>query len=513
MSDSNDLRALFADYVNGDISAEHLQALEAALRVDADLRRAFIEYMNIDSAIGDLAALPETEAAEIEGGQATLVGDGPISPKPPADGARVVSRVLAGAAVIAVSLLIVARLWVTNPSTDKNTLAATLVTEVDAVLSCDGEPWSESGLRAGEYQLDRGLLHMQFGGGVMVYVEAPAKFEAVSDKRVVLHHGRLSANVPPEGTGFTVETPEAEVIDFGTEFSVDVESGASEVHVFEGLVRVLPRSHDGEKARQPIDLRTSQAVQVKESAKVPVEIEIARDRFIRNFEEPYRSYARSVKLLSPVAYYQMPIRDKGLVCDPSQYSGEVLTGDGIRPPHARGVFAGGSLRVMAGSTGRGGRVDVPPPVDSGHFTLAVAVYLEGPAEGGAIATNIRGDRGNFRLSLNGNGLLQATVRNSNGELRSLTSDTPLPLATWRHLVITADGERLRIYEDGQLLASMSCGMMAPSGSETLWFGADADGTGLWNGRIDELVLFDKALGDAEIADLYQVALAEIAREQ
>ena len=39
MSDSNDLRLLFADYVNGEISTEQLQALEAALRTDADLRR------------------------------------------------------------------------------------------------------------------------------------------------------------------------------------------------------------------------------------------------------------------------------------------------------------------------------------------------------------------------------------------------------------------------------------------------------------------------------------------
>ena len=512
MSDSNDLRLLFADYVNGEISTEQLQALEAALRTDADLRRAFIEYMNIDSAMGALAALPETEAAEMDDRPIPLITDDPISSNPTTDCWRVAPRVLATVGVIAASLLIIERLWFANPAPDGHALVATVVADVDAALSCDDEPWSDFGLRAGEYRLDQGLLHMQFGGGVMVYVEAPASFGVVSENRVVLRRGRLSANVPPEGIGFTVETPEAEVIDFGTEFSVDVESGASEVHVFEGLVRVLPRSQDGEKTRQPVDLRTSQALQVKESPEEPVEIEVARDRFIRNFDEPHRSYARSVKQFSPLAYYRMPIRDKGLVAAPLQYSGEVLTGDGVRPPHARGVFAGGSLRVMAGSTGRGGRVDVPPSIDTGHFTLAVVVYLEEHAPSGVVATNIQGDKGNFRLALNELGLLEATIRNSNGELRSLTSDNSLPLVTWRHLVITADGDQLRIYEDGRLLVSTPCGMMAPSGSETLWFGTNADATRLWNGRIDEVVLLDGALSDEEIAELYQVALEEIARE-
>lgn len=54
-------------------------------------------------------------------------------------------------------------------------------------------------------------------------------------------------------------------------------------------------------------------------------------------------------------------------------------------------------------------------------------------------------------------------------------------------------------------------MMAASDSETVWFGADAEGTRLWDGHIDELAMFDKALGDNEIAGLHQAALAQMAR--
>jgi hypothetical protein len=77
--------------------------------------------------------------------------------------------------------------------------------------------------------------------------------------------------------------------------------------------------------------------------------------------------------------------------------------------------------------------------------------------------------------------------------------------------MTADGDHPRMYWDGQLVASVPYAMLAASGSETVWFGTDAEGTGLWDARIDELAMFDRALNDSEVAGLHQAALAEMAR--
>lgn len=397
-----------------------------------------------------------------------------------------------------------------EPASSRQSLAS-VVSEIDAVLISDQPNWREVGLAAGAYQLTQGLLHLRFDGGVMVFVEAPARFDAVSGQRVVLHAGRLSANVPPEGVGFTVETSEAEVVDFGTEFSVDVSVGTSEVHVFNGLVRVQPRSRTGVAAGDTIDLRTAQALKIEDSTVRPVGIEIARNRFIRNFDEPQRNYSRAVKTLSPAAYYQMAIRDKGLASTPPGYSGVVLTGAGKRPPHARGVFSGGSLRVQAESTGRGGRVDSPPPLSTGRFTLSAFVYLESLMPGGTVATNIRGDDGSFALALDQSGRLLATIRDVNGNLQSAAIDDTLPLETWRHVVVTADGQRLQIFANGEPVVSTACSQVASGESTPIWFGTDGEELNLWDGRIDEVVLFDKSLSDQEVASLYQSALAEMAR--
>ena len=162
----------------------------------------------------------------------------------------------------------------------------------------------------------------------------------------------------------------------------------------------------------PLIFRRRRPLRITDGATEPEDISIATDRFIRNFDEPRLNYARAVKRLSPLAYYRMPIRDRGLVSEPPEYSGVVLTGEGKRPPHAQGVFVGGSLRVGVDSSGRGGRVDSPPALSTGQFSLTAFVYLEAPAQDAMVATNLDGERGNFGLSLNENGMLQATVRSS-----------------------------------------------------------------------------------------------------
>lgn len=399
-----------------------------------------------------------------------------------------------------------------NPDST-NASVASVVSSVNGVLKKDGLQWDETRIPKGAYELTQGLLNLQFGGDVMVYVESPARFDAVSDDRIVLHGGRLSARVPPEGIGFTVETPEAEVVDFGTEFSVDVEGGASEVHVFDGLVRVHPGASNQRDTSRPVDLQASQAVRITDGTAEPEDISIATDRFIRNFDESRLIYFRAAKRLSPLVHYRMPIRDHGLVSSPPEYSGVVLTGDGKRPPHARGVFVGGSLRVGVDSTGRGGRVDSPPALSTGRFTLAVFVYLEAPAHNAVVTANLHDGQGNFGLSLKDNGTLQAVVRNRTGEVSSVTGDSRLPLKTWRHVVVTVDGKQLQLYEDGKLAASEPCNELAVSDSDTVWFGTDAKATQVWDGRIDEVALFDRALTSEEIAGLYRTAQEEIARSR
>src|SRR5262249_44377513 len=56
-----------------------------------------------------------------------------------------------------------------------------------------------------------------------------------------LMRGRLTARVPEAARGFEILSPQGKVSDLGTEFGLSVsESGATNVHVFEGKVVALP---------------------------------------------------------------------------------------------------------------------------------------------------------------------------------------------------------------------------------------------------------------------------------
>lgn len=90
------------------------------------------------------------------------------------------------------------------------------------------------------YALTAGMIAVEFRNGVSMTLQAPAEFEVVDEFRVRLIQGYVHAIAPESGYGFVIETPDADIMDLGTEFGVGVDgaSGDSEVHVFDGRVDV-----------------------------------------------------------------------------------------------------------------------------------------------------------------------------------------------------------------------------------------------------------------------------------
>ena len=95
-------------------------------------------------------------------------------------------------------------------------------------------------------RLTSGLAELRFHSGAIVVLEGPATFAVLSRNRGRLETGKLVAQVPPAARGFQVETPDARVIDLGTEFAMLVQQppepngqhSSTEVHVLAGQVEV-----------------------------------------------------------------------------------------------------------------------------------------------------------------------------------------------------------------------------------------------------------------------------------
>jgi hypothetical protein len=121
--------------------------------------------------------------------------------------------------------------------------------------------------------------------------------------------------------------------------------------------------------------------------------------------------------------------------------------------------------------------------------------------------------GQFCLGVHGDGDLAIAISDRTGRqvvVREGASH-PVPLATWQHVAFVVDGTVVRLYRNGNELASGACdGLLVNPGVRSLAIGNKTDDLGMsvfenyrsdWHGRIDEFVLFDRTLPQATIRRL------------
>ena len=103
-----------------------------------------------------------------------------------------------------------------------------------------------SRLGDGTLRLAEGLATLKFDSGAEVTLEAPVSIRLIDSMKCELTNGTAVTYVPDSALGFRVITPEADIVDFGTRFSVTVfeESGETHTRVMEGMVKVEYRQSD-----------------------------------------------------------------------------------------------------------------------------------------------------------------------------------------------------------------------------------------------------------------------------
>jgi hypothetical protein len=79
---------------------------------------------------------------------------------------------------------------------------------------------------------------------------------------------------------------------------------------------------------------------------------------------------------------------------------------------------------------------------------------------------------------------------------------------WHHLVISRQGEQLGITLDGQAVAVSDVPSPSETAPDTFFFGGSPTGEGNFEGRLDEIAVFDRALSEDEITTLFQAGAGE-----
>lgn len=540
---------LFDSGIDGSLTDERKKRLAELLRDDPAARKLYVEHCQMHAMLawehGTLDALAFQESGPVES----------VSHEP-SDGAQSARR-WRWSAIAASVLFIATASWMVRierapsgqpvaesnsnhdhdmtPATEWETrdLVGRLTVRLGAVLSVLGTSEALDAtdeVRTGHYHLASGFIEIKLTNDVLIVVEAPAEFELESAMRMIMHKGRMSAIVSEQGKGFLVDTPSASLVDYGTEFSIDVspESG-SEVHVFDGEVTVRPKYAPPESAA--LRLTSNQATRILGKAGIPEGINIDHERFTRRLGESAEtasSYVQLMHSLKPVTWLRMAPTGDGVTLSDrgSSPTDATLVLGGMTAPPFKPGRVGSSLDLGGPFSEAYAKIAKYEPAGDGMITVCAWVRAESRPRWAAIAKHWSIEFSKDRISYTGlggqfhfglhqdDGGLEIQVRDSDGKIVKVREDVPLPILKWHHVAFVVTGREVQLYRNGQKINSAPCNGLAIDGPSAMGIGIklapDCAGPnptnpGYWHGRIDELACFDVGLNESQVFKLYSIS--------
>lgn len=485
------LESLVHRYLDGTITADEMRRLNSLLQANREARREFAEWLNLDSALAMAAAdwFPtEMKAAPVRAGEE--------------ESRRLVwfpsgLRWLAAAACVA---LCITGVWWWQAA--QRTLA-TVTKSVGA-----GELAQGAAMRRETRVIGSGAVELVTARGVRLVIEAPAEFRLESAQRLRVLRGRLSADVPPTAKGFTVVTPSGDAVDLGTRFGVDVSaSGAAEVHVFQGEVIAKASGSSTEQS-----LRGGDAVAMKSGMSTVRELRTAA--FIQSGEMGELGAALTAGQRARAEAVQAKLRaDPALIALLDFESGESQA-SAFRTVQGRWPGSRASEFVNVGDHLK---LDVGGDREWPQLTLAAWVRLDQlgapyqsllhtdgwdnqrPGQVHWMVTKLT----TMRLALRGNTLAPGSDEQ---EMFPDSKTSVLPdQGRWVHLATVYDSEAktVRFYLNGRFDKETRQAIAHPARLGPARIGNWDRQDRKLSGRVDELLLLGRAMGDAEVRAVFE----------
>ena len=224
-----------------------------------------------------------------------------------------------------------------------------------------------------------------------------------------------------------------------------------------------------------------------------------------------RPQAAAAPVPGMVLQYTFETLTAGTVPDVSGHGLDgTVRGTGATPTLVAGLAGHGKAIKLVGANHQ--YVDVPllPVLDVDHYTLSAWVRNTGIQNdqtnerwevlerAGAYWLNLRTD-GHVRVGGFYGGCTTAAWK-------FFDSTTVVPFGAWRHIAGTYDGTTLRVYVGGKPAGSMAITGRTCASGQPLAVGAkNAPAKGLleafWDGRLDDVRIYDHALSAAEVKQL------------
>ncbi len=381
-------------------------------------------------------------------------------------------------------------------------------------------------LRAGQVlRLEQGLAELTFARGTKVLLAGPSRFTVTSASGGFLETGSLTALVPPAARGFVIETPQASIIDQGTEFAVEIGPQENlQVHVFQGAVDLVSRASAGPPTRERIAAGASicyarQGILWKRPARPA--------QFVRVHQLPQRSEEQYIPNPAWPALRARLRQEAELAFSFDSHSGALP--DVLPNAAANGPPVTAHLKGVTGTAGRWpGKqaAGFSHPADriqlgdlQGSFdALTLTAWVRFASLGGHYDSLFACDNwnlpGQFAWQRHPHGNLRFAVHGDEEFLSTTPRLQPeLHVGRWLHLAVVYDGSQQRIthYVNGKRFGQSRLDSPQPLRLRSACFGNWQNGTmplgrhgpRQLNGALDDLFLIGRALSSQEVRELYE----------
>jgi hypothetical protein len=392
-----------------------------------------------------------------------------------------------------------------------------------------------SGLASGEsLHLLEGLAEFTLTwsgrGRATLSLEGPAAMMLTTEGMPTLRFGRLSATINASSRPFVLESSVGRLAlaEFGS-IAVSAFGNEGELHVFSGSATFEPAWRSPEQTA-PLRIEAGQSIRIQtgddgepqitwheaDSEYFATQVSMNTDSLVIP-----SAYVNAVKRSKPIGYWRFE-RDSWPnvpnVMGPEfscHVNGEL----------GRTTFQGNQA-VEFGVSDQGGEIvsddlisdsirndySVEFWVKPSHYQLGSVVSLVGdtPMKSGVLPHGMLvelGGTGKIPTAIHHPGCIRflhrSPARDANGT--SCYSKTPYTLRKWQHVVATKNGAQMRLYINAEQVAQGEDPNRIPKGLRLLVGSLYPASTARpFNGQIDELALYNRALAEQEIIDHYEL---------
>jgi hypothetical protein len=212
-----------------------------------------------------------------------------------------------------------------------------------------------------------------------------------------------------------------------------------------------------------------------------------------------------------VMHYAFESLVNGVVTDSAGngLDGQVVAASGS-PTLVNSLAGYGKAVQLTGANHQWVNVPVLPVLDVDHYTLSAWVRYTGVQNDKTLDRwEVLEKAGAYWMNVRTNGLVRVGGFYggcTNPAWQNFDSTRALRVNTWKHVAATYDGARLRVYIDGKAAGSKAISGRTCVSGQPLAVGAkNAPAKGLleafWDGRLDDVRIYDRALSLAEIGQL------------